>query len=194
MFLQQSADINVYTHSMNFKGLKQKINSKGNKTSGQIVCEKEKTILCSTWTTPRQQRQNTDQSDHYPDQGWWKAPWLHFKCSKLTNSEVGFNPDLSCSIMEATWKVKFQNFSKMTEWRIFLKKTVLAVLPFPTIIWQFAFSLFYFFSFGCSRTSEVSLQDVHFEAALVLHSHWSNGPYGCHVIWHLSWQASKRGN
>lgn len=91
-------------------------------------------------------------------------------------------------------KWNFKSFPKWQNEGFFFLQTVLAVLPFPTIIWQFAFPLFYFFSFGCSRTSEVSLQDVYFEAALVLHSHWSNGPYGCHVIWHLSWQASKRGN
>lgn len=103
----------------------------------------------SAWTTPRKQRQNTDQSGHYPEQGWWKALWLHFECSKLANSEVGFNPDLSCSTTEATWKAKFQNFSKMTEWRIFFHfflKTVLAALPFPTHNLTICFSSFLFFS------------------------------------------------
>lgn len=95
-------------------------------------------------------------------------------------------------ILETEISELFQN-DRMND---FLK-TVLAVLPFSTI----ASTIFIFWKkrkrkkkkIGCSRSLKVSLQDVHFEAALVLHYHWSKSPYGRHIIWHLSWQALKCG-
>ena len=143
MLLQPTTNING-THIPWIPKVLNRKESIGNITFGVFLCSKEKTMLCSIWPHLGE-RQNKHQPEYYPDRAWWKAFWLHRECSKFDNSKAGLKPDLCCSATFATWKPKLQNFSKMTEWRIFLK-TVLAVLPFPTTTLTIC-CFFFFLSF-----------------------------------------------